>query len=513
MRIVLCDCYSSLGVCAGNTLIHIEGFFLHWAAAMCHHFKPICKHPCHLSACLTWSYQLAKLSTSFQGSRLCLAYVWRCRTSHLSPHSQVQRWVKNFASTSSQDRPESEGMEELSHVAKRKNTLHKYTTIVTTPDSKKVHILGATTLGKLIAHSLGAIPDKPQISVITHAAPIVRLWERSHRVLELSRNGLVVGHTPYSFEFVPPVHKASVEDSIAESNQSSRNSEPRDDSPIDHLIVATRTQATYFALSSIKDRLTPQSTILFLENGLSLMQEANELIFPEVHHRPNYILGISSHKVSYGGGLFKIAHEKVGSIHLGAVPTHPGHGTEDADASIDDFPTSSRYLLQTLTRCPYLEASAFKYQKFLCLQLEKHAVNAVMGSIAAILNCPNGELLHNHGVTRVIGLLFSEISHVIRTMPEMQGVPNLDKRFAPEKLQTILVNVAHRTATAVEFPVRDVWKGRPTDINYTVGYFVKKGEEQNLKCVMNYLVMQLVEARGKMIQQRKARAVPMRERF
>jgi 2-dehydropantoate 2-reductase len=89
-------------------------------------------------------------------------------------------------------------------------------------------------------------------------------------------------------------------------------------------------------------------------------------------------------------------------------------------------------------------------------------------------------------------LLLAEISLVLRSLPEFEGVPNVRMRFCPKRLEALVVSVAAKTAQNSNSMREDVRKGRVTEVEYINGYVVKRGEEMGVKCVLNYLVMQLV---------------------
>jgi len=107
---------------------------------------------------------------------------------------------------------------------------------------------------------------------------------------------------------------------------------------------------------------------------------------------------------------------------------------------------SSRYLLRTLTRSPILACAAFPTLDLLQLQLEKLAINAIMNPLTALLDLPNGRLLHNHTLSKVQRLLLAEISLVLRSLPELEGVPNVRMRFSPERLETLTMSMTAKTA-------------------------------------------------------------------
>ncbi|GME27871.1 Ketopantoate reductase ApbA/PanE [Neofusicoccum parvum] len=277
--------------------------------------------------------------------------------------------------------------------------------------------------------------------------------------------------------------------------------------PIHNLIITTKAPSTVAAISAIKHRLTSSSTICFLQNGMGVIDEVNKELFPDESTRPTYIQGIISHGV-HSSAPFSATHAGVGTIQLGILPRGPLSTQSDADSSTgaefssssgefsrDWWAPSARYLLRTLTRCPALCAIGLSPTDLLCAQLEKLAVNCLVNPMTALLDVRNGALLYNFHLTRVMRLLLSEISLVIRSLPELQGVPNLDSRFATSRLETLAVSVADKTGENVSSMLADVRRGLQTEVDYINNYIVKRGDEVGVRCVMNYMVVCLVNGK------------------
>lgn len=276
------------------------------------------------------------------------------------------------------------------------------------------------------------------------------------------------------------------------------------------VVVTVKSKDTVAALRSVKHRLNALSTICLIQNGMGQIDQLNREVFTDPATRPTYMLGIISHGVHLASNFIAI-HAGFGTVALGVVrdldkfplppksqPPSPSTLTPTEKSRLYPSDTdlyaniSSRYLLRTLTRSPILACAAFPYLDLLQLQCEKLAINAVINPITALLNVPNGAMLHNDSLSRVQRLLMAEISLVLRSLPELEGVPNVRMRFSPERLETLYTSVSAKTAENSSSMREDVRKGRSTEVEYINGYIVKRGEEQGVKCVLNYMIMQLV---------------------
>jgi len=238
----------------------------------------------------------------------------------------------------------------------------------------------------------------------------------------------------------------------------------------------------------------------------------NKALFPDVENRPNYMLGITSHGV-YPTRSFSIVHAGLGTMALGLVPRYPVLRQQNPRISLstkgeEEWAPSSRYLLRTITRTPVLAAVGFSQIELMQLQLEKLAVNAIINPLTVVFDCRNGDLLYNFAITRVMRLLLSEISFIIYSLPELQGVPNVKMRFSPDRLETLAVSVAAKTSSNLSSMLQDVRQGKQTEIPYINGFVVRRGEEMGIKCVMNYMLLQIVKGKQQMMGRQAESFIP-----
>ncbi|EKG11718.1 Ketopantoate reductase ApbA/PanE [Macrophomina phaseolina MS6] len=396
---------------------------------------------------------------------------------------------------------------------------------------RRIHILGTGSVGKLVAHSLSSIPNPPPITLLFHKPSLMEEWKKSGGQIQLSTAGIADTRSGFDAELAMPnrrEHSKEIEfkedpartfdpelkrkrGTTPDGSTAPRGLGTEVTEPIHHLIVTTKAPSTVSAISAVKHRLSPTSTICFLQNGMGVIDEVNKDLFPDEATRPNYMQGIISHGV-HSSSPFSATHAGVGTIQLGILPRSPIEATPDADASAarssnersasskSVWAPSSRYLLRTLTRSPALCAIGLSPTDLLCAQLEKLAINCLINPMTALLDVRNGALLYNYHLTRSMRLLLSEISVVIRSLPELRGVPNLDTRFATSRLETLSVSVADKTAQNISSMLADTRRGLQTEVDYINGYIVRRGEEVGVRCVMNYLIMCLVNGKQNIVQ-------------
>ena len=353
---------------------------------------------------------------------------------------------------------------------------------------KRIYILGIGNVGKFVAHSLAGIPNRPPITLLLHRQGLLYAWRSNGEEIDIVSHGVSHKRKGFQIELTGPPEY--------------RNLDRREmHEPIQNLIVAVKSPQTVAALSLVAHRLNQQSTIVLLQNGMGIIEEINNNVFPHNDTRPNYMLGVLSHGL-YEVSTFKTVHAGIGTTALGLLP----RGGQDDSIEIKQtwrspavLPTSSRYLLRTLTRSPALVAVGFHPADLLQLQIEKLAINAIINPLTVMFDCRNGDLRFNFAITRVMRLLLSEISLVIRSLPELQDVPNLLVRFSPDRLEHLVVSIAERTASNDSSMLQDVRLGKTTEVDYINGYIIRRGEELGIRCVVNYALMQMVKGKSQMI--------------
>ena len=223
---------------------------------------------------------------------------------------------------------------------------------------------------------------------------------------------------------------------------------------------------------------------------------------------------------------FTAFHAGFGSTALGIYrdpdkyPLPPSPSSSVSDLSDADrkkfYPTdaelyssiSARHILHTLIRSPILTCAAFGYLDLHLLQLEKLVVNSIINPITALLDIQNGHVLNNSNFGHVHHLLITEISMVLRNLPELHAVPGVQHRFSRHRLERLFLGIAAKTAQNSSSMREDMRNRRKPEIEYINGYIVRRGEEQGIKCVLNYMLMQLVLGKSWDLRKGEGKVVP-----
>ncbi|KAL8862300.1 MAG: hypothetical protein Q9178_001309 [Gyalolechia marmorata] len=373
---------------------------------------------------------------------------------------------------------------------------------------RRIYILGPGSIGGFVAHSLASLPHPPPITLLLHSKKRLSDWYEQGQSVKLTTHGLLDTKLGFDVE--------SIRRPAATTNSPSTDDIPLllPDSPnsseagiIHNLIISVKAFNTVDALKRVAHRLRRESSILFFQNGMGIIEEVNDLVFPDPAQRPQYMLGVTSHGVyrAYREKPFTIVHAGAGTIALAIIP-------RNIEEIKPIFAPSALYLLRTLTRSPVLAAVGFSPTDLFQLQLEKLAVNAIINPLTALFDCLNGDLLHRPSISRIIRLLLAEISLVIKSLPELQGVPNVNTRFDIRRLEVQVISTAGRTAANRSSTLQDMDRGNRTEIEYITGYIVRRGEAVGIQCVMNFMIKHMVLAKQVMKAESQGRLLPLESR-
>lgn len=375
----------------------------------------------------------------------------------------------------------------------------KYPYPEASPQSR-IHILGLGNIGKVVAHDLRCLPAPPPISLLLQNYTKKGEFDAAGAAITVFR--------PNRAEST--VGGFDVELTSAFAADGTAIVSPW---PIWNLVVTTKAHQTVAALRPIASRLTRDSTVLILQNGMNVIEEVHAQIFPDPASRPHFVTGITTHGI-YSKGPFSIVQKGFGSIQLGCVSPKPVPGEPPASDKPPPLPSlapTTEYLISTLLDSPDLSADHIGLPELLSVQLEKLAVNAVINPLTVLFDCRNGELLENFYIVQTMRVVLWEVSQVLCTLPDIAGVPGREARFSAERLYDVVIRVTRATADNWSSMLQDVRNGKQTEIDYINGFVVNRAREMGLPCTMNLMLVNIVKGKGKIVQQREKMAVPFVE--
>ncbi|PLN86192.1 putative 2-dehydropantoate 2-reductase family protein [Aspergillus taichungensis] len=328
------------------------------------------------------------------------------------------------------------------------------------------------------------MPNPPPVTLLLHRASLAEAYRATGRQIRLeTADGTVIPQTGYDLEVLRDGHWHGETGPLTSST-----------ADIDHLIVSVKAPQTVAALAPLRARLTPRSTILFLQNGCGMIDSVTEHLFPDPATRPHYAVGVVSHGVALTQP-FHVAHTGPAAMSLGRVP--PPSGRTPAPARDDD-------LLAMLPRSPRFNARTDAYTQVFQTQLEKLALNAFCNPTCALHDAVTGFLVTMPALRRAI---LTEISAVVLALPELQGVPGVRERFAVDRLEETVSHILTQNAETTCSMVWDMRAGRETEVRFINGYWVRRGKEVGVATPVNEELLEAVLHRTETINRSKTGSV------
>ncbi|KAK4443629.1 putative 2-dehydropantoate 2-reductase [Podospora aff. communis PSN243] len=321
-----------------------------------------------------------------------------------------------------------------------------------------IHILGIGNLGKYVAYSLAKSSPK-SVTFIFHRKSLEDEWRAEGEAVTCITDGSSDSRSGFCVETLPAESPAP--------------------EPIRNLIVTTKAYMTVDALKPLRHRLNSSSSILFLQNGMGVLEEVQNSLFRNEKDTPAFWSGICSAGV-YSTKTFTFVHAGRGPLLIGpadnrTLPANPAQ------------PTFTDDMTQRLLQASTLETTIVPADVIREAQLKKLVVNAVINPLTAIFRCQNGELVDNPTMFAVAKLVLDETAIILRTM-----MPHLQTSFSDQTLLDLVVSVAGKTRKNTSSMLQDVNAGRKTEIDYINGYFIREALRLSVPYTCNQRLAELV---------------------
>lgn len=418
---------------------------------------------------------------------------------------------------------------EAGHVSKRLHSSGESSDIL-----MHFHVLGLGSIGTFLAHHIRrTIPTQHPVTLIHKLRSHAEQTLASGNLIRVERNGVAIPSTGYkvdAFDKLPPLSRAPSYSDITPAESEEKNF----NTPIESLFVATKAHQALPAITKLAPRLSANSTIVLLQNGMGLYEELANHVFRNSEQRPHFILASNTHGV-FTKGFHHVVHTGTGTIDFGIIPDSQGRNFEAAldDASVPSFerqlqlnditsnqdPHFARYksLRDTVALLLLLQSLHTTWRPMHEMQVilrRKLVVNAVINPLSAIMGCRNGDLFTSPATHRLMESVCYEASQCftaefqsetdrwVQGMEE-QGV-DVDNisvtRLPPALTKTALeeevLKVANATRGNISSMLSDIRRGAPTEIDYINGYLLNIGRTYKVRMPTNTTLLNLVKMRS-----------------
>ena len=225
----------------------------------------------------------------------------------------------------------------------------------------------------------------------------------------------------------------------------------------DLLLVCVKAWQVETALLPLLDKLAPQTMLLFIHNGMGVLDTLTERL-------SDYPLLIAT--TTHGAlkkGAHHVMHTGQGTTQLGAVNAQG----ERCDFLVDVLNHALPHVLwaDNITHALW----------------HKLAINCVINPLTAIENCRNGQLA-NTNYRPLLNQLINELVSVMQA----EQVP-----IEPQQLTESIDRVIEATSQNYSSMQQDIAQQRPTEIDFITGYVIKKAAQHGLTVPLNLVTKQL----------------------
>lgn len=328
----------------------------------------------------------------------------------------------------------------------------------------RVYVLGAGSMGLLVAHSLAlAHPELSTVLLFKTQARLDNFVKHNSELSVVKRDETV--RAQLAAGRGPPVRA------------------DKRPAPIENLIVATKAHHTEAALKPYLPSITPHTNLLLLQNGMGMPEHLRSR-FWSLGNSPRILLAISTH------GAFKtspneVQHTVEGSLVIAELPQSTG-----------DVPEASEInkLADILVKTPELNASHAGHSTFLLRQIDKLVANACINPLSAIYDCFNGDLLLSSHLMPLLKLVVSEARAVfLAEYKVLQDNPQAAAALGRERLMAHVVGMIELTAANSSSMREDVRHLNTTEVDWINGHIVRLGFKHKIGTPVNTMLMHMVK--------------------
>lgn len=264
---------------------------------------------------------------------------------------------------------------------------------------------------------------------------------------------------------------------------------------IESLIVSVKTFDTVKALKPLKDRLDSKSNILLVQNGMGVIDELYEQLWPEASTRPTFYQGVIAHGVYQEleqNNTYNFVHAGYSGLKLCKLPRDLDHPEQiEHDGQVEHAAGFIQALVESDLNVTY-----HQYKDLLVYQVQKLGVNSCMNTNTSIFNCVNHEL-ENEWTPELFKQILTEQHAIFTTaLPILKQSELYDKVLTVQALVDYAILTGFRINGKNSTSMRqDTLNLRDVEVDYISGYAVRLAKKVGIPSPVNRTIQLQVKTR------------------
>lgn len=347
----------------------------------------------------------------------------------------------------------------------------------------RVYALGNSPLCLLVSHALSTLPrhqHNPQIVALLRSEKELRQFLNNNSTVSLKQ---YVSHGNF--------HQSSTQLLSACRPPEVSNGTP---AVVDDLILSMNHQFDINELQKYKKCLTSESNILLLNGDRNSTQWIFDKVWKNPLDRPNMYQVISDFRV-WSESPFETSILGDGSLKISKIPSY-----------IDDFSACNYDLgrnlqnecniVKFINESRLLNPTFVNYGDFALLQAEHMIIKTVIGSLTALFDCKNGELLHMRKISNLVSTHVDECIAIIQKAdPLLSQIPYSPATLNRDRIRDVIFTFLKQTDKESTQMRREFNHWSKIEIQQTVGYFAGLAIEKKVRGTHNITLNRLLHAK------------------
>lgn len=262
--------------------------------------------------------------------------------------------------------------------------------------------------------------------------------------------------------------------------------------PVESLVCSFNKPRDVSALHKYKRNLSTGSSVLLLNSDRSYLDSMKKLLWQNDAVRPELYQCISDFRTwSYGDFQSGVIGD--GSLKIARIPRSATDEEYDLDLSQTYKDVE---FLSSIKQTQRLNPVFMKYRDFALHQYEQMIVKTAVGSLTAVHDCTNGELLKLKYTYEMLGYVIGDCLRIIRNSSNGTNLHADDNvALSKERLMDVCISLLRKTQGESSQLRRQVHVWNATEVMNTTGYFAYLARQTKVRAPHVNMMNKILEDR------------------